>query len=85
MKKKLLIVSIVVIIVLLGSIVGILIYNNIQDKKEYSFSSFNLKRNVAKRSKNGDTIYDTLSADFDTGIFNPRSQSQLPEYIKVRD
>src|SRR5574344_2636999 len=34
MKKKLLIVSIVVIIVLLGSIVGILIYNNIQDKKE---------------------------------------------------
>lgn len=179
MKKKLLIVSIVVIIVLLGSIVGILIYNNIQDKKEkakiadayrkahapkyikftdnagkeqvelyftnmkfikgidileydrdnviinkysdlqsigenklqdiliktqkdtkniqvhiwikyldrkeYSFSSFNLKRNVAKRSKNGDTIYVTLSADFDTGIFNPRSQSQLPEYIKVRD
>ena len=68
-----------------GSIVGILIYNNIQDKKEYSFLSFNLKRNVAKRSKNGDTIYVTLSADFDTGIFNPRSQSQLPEYIKVRD
>jgi hypothetical protein len=29
--------------------------------------------------------YITLSAEFHSGIFHPNNQSQLPEYIKIRD
>jgi hypothetical protein len=32
------------------------------DEKEYSFSSFNLKRDVAKKSKDGDTTYINVSS-----------------------
>lgn len=57
---------------------------NFSDNYNYTF---NFKRSFAKQSKNGDTTYINLYTgnDIDKDIFYHSSQSNLPEYIKIRD